>query len=179
MIMDVIVRGKNVELTQALKDHAIRKIRKLEKYFEHQPITAQAVLTVEKDRQIIEVTIPIDGFLLRAEAETPDMYSSVDMVVDKLERQHRKFKTRRDRRYATQVRGMTHALAAQQDIVPHDGPSLVRRKRFPGKPMDLDEALMQMDLLGHDFFVFRNAESDAMNVLYRRKDGDYGLLEPQ
>ena len=174
--MDVIVRGKNVEITEALRVYVTRKLGKLGKFFDHQPVTAEAVLTVEKERQIVEVTIPLEGLLLRGEEATSDMYASVDLVIDKLEKQFSKYKTRRERRYAAEVRAAAHSAAASP---PEATPALVRRKTFPGKPMSLDEALLQMDLLGHDFFVFRNADSNTMNVLYRRRDGDYGLLEPQ
>ncbi len=174
--MDVIVRGKNVEITEALRVYVTRKLGKLGKFFDHQPVTAEAVLTVEKERQIVEVTIPLEGLLLRGEEATSDMYASVDLVIDKLEKQFSKYKTRRERRYAAEVRAAAHSAAA---LPPEATPALVRRKTFPGKPMSLDEALLQMDLLGHDFFVFRNADSNTMNVLYRRRDGDYGLLEPQ
>ncbi|NMP20993.1 ribosome hibernation-promoting factor, HPF/YfiA family [Sulfobacillus harzensis] len=169
--MDVIVRGKNVEVTEALKDHVTRKLSKMEKFFDHhRSITAHAMLSVEKESQIIEVTIPMDGLLLRGEEETPDMYASVDRVVDKLERQLTKYKAR------TKPRHSTGAREGDGDRVDTE---LVRRKTFPRKPMTVDEALMQMDLLGHDFFAFTNAETDTINVVYRRQDGHYGLLEPR
>lgn len=168
--MEVIVRGKNVEVTEALRDYVIKKLGKLTRFFDHQPVTAQAVLSVEKDRQIIEVTMPVEGMLLRGEEATHDLYASIDLVVDKLEKQFAKYKTRLKRHHSPETR-TTHQT--------HSTPNLVRRKTFPVKPMSLDEALLQMDLLGHDFFAFTNAETDAINVLYRRRDGDYGLLEPQ
>lgn len=168
--MDVIVRGKNFEVTEALKDHVTRKLSKMEKYFEHREVTAHAMLTVEKERQIIEVTIPMEHLLLRGEESSPDMYVSVDRVIDKLERQLTKYKARLKPRHTNDVK---HAVDYEE---PQE---LVRRKSFPRKPMTLDEALMQMDLLGHDFFAFTNAESELINVVYRRQDGRYGLLEPR
>ncbi len=169
--MEVIVRGKNFEVTDALKEHVSKKLGKMAKLFDPNPVTAHAVLSVEKERQIVEVTLPIEGMLLRGEEATPDMYASVDLVVDKLEKQYAKFKTRLKRR---------HPLHEEpREPVLNDVATVVRRKTFPAKPMLLDEALMQMDLLGHDFFVFTNGETDIINVLYRRKDGAYGLLEPR
>lgn len=168
--MEVIVRGKNVEVTEALKDHVTRKLEKMAKFFEHQKVTAHAMLSVEKERQIVEVTVPMEGLLLRGEEATPDMYASVDHVVDKLERQLNKYRTRMRRHHAT-----PEAKPPREE----HAPGVVRRKSFPRKPMTLDEALLQMDLLGHDFFAFASADSDTINVLYRRRDGDYGLLEPR
>ncbi len=168
--MDVIVRGKNVDVTEALKDHVTRKLSKMEKFFEHQDVTAHAMLTVEKERQIIEVTVPMDGLLLRGEEASPDMYASVDRVVNKLERQLTKYRTRTKSRHGAEVKA---------DGAGHQDQELVRRKTFPRKPMTVDEAMMQMDLLGHDFFAFTNAETETINVVYRRQDGRYGLLEPR
>ncbi len=169
--MDVIVRGKNVEITDALKDYVIKKMGKMDKLLHSQPVTVHAVLSVEKERQIIEVTIPVEGLLLRAEESNADMYASVDLVIDKLERQYRKYKTREKKK-------MTQEGVSLKNLVEPSAPDLVRRKNFPVKPMSVDEALMQMDLLGHDFFAFTNADTDSINVLYRRHDGNYGLLEP-
>lgn len=168
--MDVIVRGKNFEVTEALKDHVTRKLSKMEKYFDHRDITAHAMLSVEKERQIIEVTVPMDSLLLRGEEESSDMYVAVDHVVDKLERQLVKYKARVKPRH----NGESRAWPTVEET-----PDLVRRKTFPRKPMTVDEALMQMDLLGHDFFAFTNAETEIINVVYRREDGRYGLLEPR
>ncbi len=167
--MDVIVRGKNFDVTEALKDHVTRKLSKMEKLFDHHEVTAHAMLTVEKERQIIEVTVPMEGLLLRGEEASPDMYASVDRVVDKLERQLTKYKARIKPRHTSH----THS-----DVNNFESNDLVRRKTFPRKPMTVDEALMQMDLLGHDFFAFTNGETETINVVYRRQDGRYGLLEP-
>jgi putative sigma-54 modulation protein len=168
--MDVIVRGKNFDVTEALRDHVTRKLSKMEKFFDHRQVTAHAMLTVEKERQIIEVTVPMDGLLLRGEESSPDMYASVDRVVDKLERQWNKYKARVKPRHPSEAH-IEHTDSHSQD--------LVRRKTFPRKPMTIDEALMQMELLGHDFFAFTNGETDTINVVYRRQDGRYGLLEPR
>jgi putative sigma-54 modulation protein len=169
MSLEVIVRGKNMEITDALRDHVTRKLGKLARHFDHAPVTAEALLWVEKDRQIIEVTMPVEGGrLLRGEEETPDMYTSVDRVVDKLERQLDRLKAR--------VRPRATPVPATAG--PEEG-RLVRRKTFPVKPMTPDEAILQMEMLGHDFFVFTNADTEQINVVYRRKDGNFGLLEPE
>ncbi len=169
--MDVLVRGKNVEITDALKDYVTKKMAKMAKLVNHHAVTAHVVLSVEKGRQIVEVTVPLEGYLLRAEEDNADMYASIDLVVDKLDRQYRKYKTRERKK-------LVHETNVHKSTEPTELPNVVRRKTFPVKPMTLDEALMQMDLLGHDFFAFTNAETDSINVLYRRHDGDYGLLEP-
>jgi len=174
--MDIVVRGKNLEVTSALRDHVTRKLSKLNKFLDHQNAVATAVLSIEKDRQIIEVTIPLEGgMLLRGEESTQDMYGSIDRVTDKLEHQFTKFKTRMHRYHG----GHGNPPPAVESAEEVSAADLVRKKTFPRKPMSLEEALMQMDLLGHDFFVFANGETDSTNVLYRRRDGSYGLLEPR
>lgn len=169
--MQVNVRGKNVEVTEALRDHVTRKIGKIGNHLDHQTIMAEAVLSVEKDRQIVEVTVPVEGRFLRGEESTPDMYASVDLVVDKLERQLDKLKTRMKHR--------NHVAQAKRATPLEPESQVVRRKTFPIKPMSLDEAILQLEMVGHDFFAFTNADSERINVVYRRKDGNYGLLEPQ
>lgn len=169
--MEVVVRGKNVEVTDALRSYATKKLSKLGRFFEPTASHATAVLSVEKERQIVEVTMPMEGGrLLRGEEATPDMYASVDLVVDKLEKQLDKYKARNRHRVIAAVE------SKPLNETPYD---IVKRKTFPVKPMSLEEALLQMDLLGHNFFAFANAETAAINVLYRRKDGNYGLLEPR
>lgn len=173
--MDIHVRGKNVEVTEALKEHVAKKISKLAKPLDSHATWAGVVLSLEKERQIVEVTIPLEGgYLLRGEEATLDMYASIDLVVDKLERQVRKYKTR------VKHRGKEKEIPAAevQAYAADPEPGVVRRKTFPVKPMDVEEALLQIELLGHDFFVFRNAATDVVNVLYRRRDGNFGLLEP-
>ena len=170
--MDIRVRGKNVPLTDALRDHVEKKLGKLSKHFGHDPVVAEAVLSVEKDRQMIEVTLPLPhGRVLRGQESTEDMYASVEIVVQKLERQLDKLKTHAKTR-------TPHTTERPTPIAePTDG-TVVRRKTFPDKPMTLEEAVLQMDLVSHDFFAFTNAESERINVLYRRRDGNLGLLEP-
>jgi ribosomal subunit interface protein len=174
--MKVTVIAKNMELTEALNEIVQKKISKLEKYFE-KDVEAKATLSVQKNRQIIEVTIPFNGVILRGEESTSDMYKSLDLVGDKLERQIRKQKTRLSRKHGGSVK-----FGALNDIdskVEEDLGKLVRVKKFGVKPMNSEEAILQMDLLGHNFFVFQDADTNKVNVLYKRKDGDYGLLEPE
>lgn len=174
--MQVHVRGKNISVTDALKDYAEKKVRKLEKYFNNYG-HAQVVLSVQKDSHKVEVTIPINGIILRGEETTGDMYASVDLVVDKLEKQVERYKGRllkREREAAGQMFNSGRTTREEDE-----SPKVVRTKRFAVKPMPIDEAIMQMNLLNHSFFVFRNAETEEVNVLYRRKDGNYGLIEPE
>lgn len=174
--MKVTVIAKNIELTNALKEIVEKKIRKLEKYFEGD-INAKATLSVQKNRHTIEVTIPFNGVILRGEESTDDMYKSLDLVEDKLERQIRKQKTRLSRRHGGSVR---FAEVKESDVkVAEDDGTLVKVKKFGVKPMNSEEAILQMDLLGHNFFVYQDAESSKVNVVYKRRDGNYGLLEPE
>ncbi|HLS88662.1 MAG TPA: ribosome-associated translation inhibitor RaiA [Sphingobacteriaceae bacterium] len=177
--MNIIVSGKNVEVTDALRDYVERKVGRIERYFPN-PLTAQVTLSTQRERHIVEVTVPVpaDSLLLRAEEDSGDMYASVDAAVEKLERQIRKYKTRINRR-------ARRLNARQLPLVGPDGeeegdeePRVVKTKRFSVKPMDTEEAILQMNLLGHDFFVFRDAATHQIHVVYRRKDGHYGLIEP-
>ena len=145
-------------------------------YFEVE-VEAKATLSVQKNRQIIEVTIPFNGAILRGEESTEDMYKSIDLVEDKLERQIRKQKTRLSRKHNGSVKFAILDDSKFEQI--EDDGDLVKVKKFGVKPMDSEEAILQMDLLGHNFFVYQDAESSKINVVYKRKDGNYGLLEPE
>ncbi|ALP89306.1 MULTISPECIES: ribosome hibernation-promoting factor, HPF/YfiA family [Clostridium] len=175
--MKVTVIAKNIELTQALKEIVQKKISKLEKYFEVE-VEAKATLSVQKNRQIIEVTIPFNGAILRSEESTDDMYKSIDLVEDKLERQIRKQKTRLSRKNNGSLKFAAINDSKVESNEDDEG-SLVKVKKFGVKPMDSEEAILQMDLLGHNFFVYQDSESSKVNVVYKRKDGNYGLLEPE
>lgn len=173
--MKVQVRGRNIDVTDALKDYVGKRVGKLDKFIDNFG-DAQVTLTVEKDSHRIEVTIPINGMILRGEESTGDMYTSTDLVVEKLEKQIQKYKGKLQKRGARLVNGQKIAVS----IIPDDdAPRLVRTKRFAIKPMPVDEAVLQMNLLGHAFFVFSNAETEQVNVVYKRKDGNYGLIEPE
>lgn len=177
--MQITFRGKNLDVTPAIKEHATKRISRIKRYFD-QPLTAQVRLEVERGQHIVEVTIPVGGLILRGEQRSPDMYASLDQVIDKLERQVRKYKTRINRK--PRANGSAVAVAeadTDSEAEFDDAPRLVKTKRFAIKPMDPEEAIMQMNLVGHDFFVFLNGESDEVNVVYKRHDGNYGLIEPR
>ncbi len=174
--MKTIVSGRNMSVTDALRDTIQSKLGKLDRFF-HKELEAQVTLSIEKNRHIIEVTIPFNGSILRAEEATEDMYRSIDGVVDKLTRQLEKQKNKlenRINRYET-IRFENIRVDEEDDT---EEARIVRTKRFLIKPMDSEEAVLQMELLGHNFFVFVDAETDDVNVVYKRKDGDYGLIEP-
>ncbi|MDC2866129.1 MULTISPECIES: ribosome hibernation-promoting factor, HPF/YfiA family [unclassified Bacillus (in: firmicutes)] len=174
------IRGENIEVTPALKEYVEKKLSKLERYFDTFP-EIKVNLKVYSDKQRVEVTIPFPDLLLRAEETNSDMYAAIDLVVDKLERQIRKHKTKVNRKL--REKGSVKAMlilpdqSAVQEEVAEDELELVRTKRFDLKPMDVEEAILQMDMLGHNFFVFTNSETNETNVVYGRKDGKYGLIE--
>lgn len=167
-----------MSVTPALKEYVEKRIGKFEKYFQGGLREAIVTLVVERELHRVEVTIPLNGYILRGEEETTDMYTSIDNVVEKLESQVRKYKTRINK----QVKNLSVL-----DLVPNNTtakeeqaePKIVRTKRFAVKPMAEEEAILQMELLGHSFFVFLNAETEEVNVIYKRKDGNYGLIEPE
>jgi putative sigma-54 modulation protein len=174
--MIVTVKGKNVEVTDALRDYSEKKATKVSKFFEKSPVGAQVTLSTERGRHIVDITIQVNGLLLRGEEKTNDMYASIDGAIDKIERQVHKFKTRINRKLHNDNKVILTPVTPVEESA---APVIKRTKRFAVKPMSAEEAVMQMDLLGHDFFVFSNGETDEINVVYRRKDGNYGLIEPE
>lgn len=176
--MQISVRSKNIELTAALRDYTEKKVSRLEKYFDGlEKADALATLSVERGRHIVDVTISLGHVLLRAEERSSDMYASIDLVTEKLEKQVIRYKDRLQRKREHQ-QAVAAGVAVQEEWGGLDRPRIVRSKAFEFKPMDIDEAIMQMDMLGHDFFVFANSKTEKVNVVYRRKNGDYGLIEP-
>lgn len=178
------VRGENIEVTKAIRDYAEKKVAKLERFFTDVPdATAYVNLKVYPDKTAkAEVTIPLSFLVLRAEETTPDLYASIDFVVDKLERQVRKYKTKINRKSREKgFDGIKQADLADTVVVEekHEEPELeiVRSKRINLKPMDSEEAVLQMNMLGHDFFIYTDAETMEISIVYRRKDGRYGLIE--
>ena len=174
--MRVTVIGKNINVTPALREIVEKKISKMDKYFEPN-VTARATLTVQKNSQIFEVTIPFNGVILRCEESTDDMYKSIDLVEAKLERQIRKQRTKLQRRNNDSLRFTNFEPLTVEENEEKDG-DIVKVKRFYIKPMSPEEAMLQMELIEHNFFVYRDADSNNVNVIYKRKDGNYGLLEP-
>ncbi|MDA8227807.1 MAG: ribosome-associated translation inhibitor RaiA [Desulfitobacterium hafniense] len=175
--MNIIIRGKHIEVTDALKEYVLKRVGKLDKYSD-EFMDVQVTLLVERGRHRVEVTAPINGLILRGEEETADMYSSIDLVIEKLERQIDKYRTRIAKRMRSRMlkdHETEHPVLDRAD----DSETVVKSKKFAVKPMSVDEAIMQMNLIGHNFFVFTNDENHKMNVVYRRNNGDYGLLEPE
>lgn len=179
--MQFQVKSRNVEVSDAIKTYAVEKLSKLERQLDDPRVELE--LAVEKNpsiaaNQVAEATIWTTGPVLRAREASPDMRSSIDQLVEKLERQVTRYRTRRRdrRRRAARANGP----AAAVDSVPADEtPEIVKTKHFALTPLSAEEAVLQLELVGHDFFVFRNAASEAVNVVYRRRDGGYGLIEPQ
>jgi putative sigma-54 modulation protein len=176
--MKLDIRGRNIEVTDALRDYVDKRLSKLERYIEEMKV-AQVALSVEGDLHKVEVTIPLNGIILRGEEATEDMYSAIDLVEEKLEKQIAKYRTRIMKKYRSSgLKKMVNGTAEEPEAVEAHSGQVVKTKRFAVKPMDVEEAVMQMNLLGHSFFVFRNSDNDEVNVVYRRNDGNYGLIEP-
>ncbi|MEC0183474.1 ribosome-associated translation inhibitor RaiA [Paenibacillus peoriae] len=182
--MNLTVRGQQIEVTDALKDYVDKKFSRLEKYFDAPPTSDGSVtLSTTRDLHTVEVTIPLPGLVLRAEDESDDMYASIDAVVDKLERQIRKNKTKLNRKF--RQKGSLKTLFVEDPagnvVVAEDAEldelEVVRTKRFLLKPMDVEEAILQMNMVGHNFFVFANIDNEEVSVVYKRNDGKYGLIE--
>ncbi len=175
--MKTIINGKNIEITEGLRERVTKKIAKLNRFFDTEA-EAHVTLGVQKLRQIAEITISYNGIVLRAEESNEDMYISIDKAVDLIERQIRKNKTRLEKRlYENDFRVENFTFT---DEIPEEKEfNIVRSKRFAIKPMDIEEAILQMNLLGHEFFMFFNADTNHSNVVYKRKDGNYGLIEPE
>ena len=174
--MRYTITGRNIEVTPGLKAAVEKKIGKLEHFFT--PDTEVVVtLSVEKERQKIEVTIPTEYVLLRAEVVDQDLYNAIDLVIDKLEGQIRKYKTRLNRK--SKDNKLAFNLASIEPLDDEEEDVLVKTKTITPKPMDMEEAIMQMELIGHSFFVYRDTETDAISIVYRRNDGDYGLIETE
>ncbi len=176
--MRFTITGRNIDVTDGLRSAVEEKIGKLERYFK--PDTEVLVtLSVEKDRQKIEVTIPVKGNIIRSEQVSSDMYVSIDLVEEIIERQLKKYKTKLvDAKQSGGSASFSQAYMDEEYDDP-DEIKIVRTKRFGIKPMDPEEACVQMELLGHSFYVFRNSETDEVNVVYKRKNDTYGLIEPE
>lgn len=171
--MELNIRGDKLVVTKAIKDYVIDKISKLDKYFEDpSKIKTSVIIRVKNDEQIIEVTVPTSKFTLRAEEKHQDLYAAIDLVVDKLERQIRKNKTKLNK-YKNVIQ-----FNAQLDEIEEteEESKIIKRKNITTKPMDEEEAILQMELLNHDFFVFKNVDEECVSVIYKRKDADYGII---
>lgn len=177
--MRYTITGRNVEITDGLKKAVEEKLHKLEKYFT-EDTEAKITLSVQKESHKIEVTIPTKQGLIRAEEVSGDMYVSIDKVESIIERQIKKFKNKLvDRKQSSVSFSDFFIKEDYSDSDEEDEIKIVKTKRFSIKPMDPEEACLQMELLGHDFYVFRDAVSDEICVVYKRKDGKYGIIEPE
>ena len=200
--MHVTVTGKNIELTKALKEYLVDKLNRAQKHFEH-PLEAIAILSVSKNpsmsnNQTAEVTIKINGSIIRGEESTENMYASIDLVADKIERQLRKFKTKYSQK-PSKIKDLKQLEPYEASIEDDEDefdinsielktvnpnkvelmPKIVRSKRYPLKPLTPEEAVKHMEVLGHEFFMFINKESKQVNTVYTRKDGNFELIEPE
>ena len=164
--MELTVRGKNLEITEALRTYVEKHTGKIQRYFD-KPIKINVLLRISNMTKTCEVTAFVDGVILRGVEKSDDMYKSIDLVFDKVERQIHKYKTR-----------LAKQFVSEKESVPGESEfEIVRQKRFTINPMSPEEAILQMNLLGHNFFMFFNSETEAMAVVYRRDDGKYGLID--
>ncbi len=175
-IMRFIITGRNIDVTEGLKSAVEEKLGKLDRFFAPET-EVNVTLSVEKERQKIEVTIPVKGNIIRSEQVSSDMYVSIDLVEEVIERQLKKYKNKI-------VSKQQNVAAFAQEFVDkdyddEDDVKIIRTKRFGIKPMDPEEACVQMELLGHNFYVFFNSETEEVNVVYKRKGNTYGLIEPE
>lgn len=176
MLMKFVIVGKNIDVTPGLKSAVEDKIGKLAKYF-NEDTQVNVTLSVEKDSQKIEVTIPVKGKIIRSEQTSSDMYVSIDLVEEIIERQLKKYKSKivdkQERNSSFRPEFVDREYEDEEEI------KIIRSKKFDIKPMYPEDACIQMELLGHDFFVFCNAETEQVNVVYKRKGNTYGLIEPE
>lgn len=171
------IHGKKVEVTEAIETYIEAKIGKLDKYFENpEELTATVVIRIRNTEQIVEVTIPAKGVILRAEESHKDLYAAIDLVSEKIERQIRKNKTRL-RKHNKRKENIAEFILDFDIVQDQDEEVVVKRKQIDMKPMSEEEAILQMELLGHAFFVFKDVETGNVCILYRRKDNNYGLIE--
>ncbi len=174
--MELQIRGDKITVTKSIKDYVIDKLARLDKYFENpRNIKAQVIIRVRNNEQIIEVTVPTNKFTLRAEEKHDDLYAAIDLVIDKLERQIRKNKTKLNNKYKNVIQldiNTDFEIADDEE----EEEKIVKRKNIDTKPMDEEEAILQMDLLNHDFFVFKNVDEECVSVMYKRKDGNFGII---
>lgn len=173
--MKFVYTGRGMEVSDGLKARAEKKLGKMERYFNQEAEATVRFKQQKGARNIVEVTLSVGGLILRAEECSNDMYLSIDRAVDKLESQLRRYRTKLDKH----LREARPEEAIPEPIYEEANYDVVRVKRFAVKPMSVEDAITQMELLGHDFFLFLNEETDIMSVLYRRNDGSYGLLQPE
>lgn len=172
-MMNYIITGRKVEVTDGLRERVYKRLGKLEKYFKDEP-EVRVTLTAIKDRHTVEVTIFSTGVMYRAEETDTDMYAAIDKIVDVIERQLRRHKTHLEKKLKKGA--FDTSVAIDENVEEEKEFKVVKVKRFSFKPMSVEEAILQMNLLGHEFFVFNNAEDDATCIVYKRKDGNYAMI---
>lgn len=176
--MKVSIRGKNITVTQGIQEKVEKKLSKLDKYFITKDVEAKVLVRTYPTGQKIEVTIPTEYVLLRAEEVNDDLYDAIDLVIDKLEGQIRKYKTKLSRK--SKNNKLAFNIATLEELDDDDEEDvIVKTKTIDPKPMDMEEAIMQMELIGHTFFVYLDSESNKVSVVYKRDNGGYGLLETE
>ena len=179
--MKISVRGDKVKVTEAMNNYVVEKLKKIDKYLDDpEAVNANVVVRVEKQGQKVEITIPLKNFMLRAEETQEDIYAAVDTIVDKIERQIRKNKTKLESqaKKSREVKGF--AIESIEDIEEEEVETvIVKRKKVDVKPMSEEEAVLQMELLGHDFYLFKDAETMKPTLVYKRKDNQYGIIETE
>jgi len=179
--MQVNVTFRHVDSSDSLREYAVDRLNRVNKYIDS-ACEANVVLTVEKFRHIAEVTILFDGYKINGQEETGDLYSAIDMVIDKIERQIKKYRgkiRRRKPNHRITSLGYTMNVLSADDDAEEEGVRVIETQNEYAKPMDVDEAVMQLDLAGQDFLVFTNSQSQQINVIYKRNDGHYGLIQPE
>lgn len=181
--MNYNIRGENIEVTPAIREYVEKKVAKLDRYFTESPnANVNVNLKVYQDKKSkVEITIPMKDLVLRAEELHEDMYAAIDLITDKLERQIRKHKTKVNRKFREKesLKDFAPIFTEVEAVEEDEDLEVVRTKSFDLKPMDSEEAILQMNMLGHSFYVFTNAETNQTNVVYKRNDGRYGLIEAQ
>ncbi|WNF22604.1 ribosome hibernation-promoting factor, HPF/YfiA family [Mesobacillus jeotgali] len=181
--MNYNIRGENIEVTPAIREYVEKKVAKLDRYFTESPnANVNVNLKVYQDKKSkVEITIPMKDLVLRAEELHEDMYAAIDLITDKLERQIRKHKTKVNRKFREKesLKDYAPIFTEVEQVEEDEDLEVVRTKSFDLKPMDSEEAILQMNMLGHSFYVFTNAETNQTNVVYKRNDGRYGLIEAQ
>ena len=176
--MDIIIRGSKLEITESMESYAKEKLSKLDKYVEDANAKATVLAKVKGHENKVEVTIPLKNLILRAEEVQEDFYAAIDVVIDKLERQIRKNKTRIESTKKKEIRDFSYDYISEiPEEDEEEEEKIVKRKKIDLKPMDEEEAILQMELLGHSFYLFKDMETGKPTLVYKRKDGNYGVIE--
>ena len=176
--MNCSIRGEKIRVTKAIDSYINTKLSRIDKYFKNEDIDAKVLIKLKGKKQAIEVTIPYDKYTLRSESEHDDLYAAIDLVVDKLEGQIRKNKAK----VKKQVKKDSTLINFEYEITKEEekaykGKKIVKRKSLEMKPMDEEEAMLELELVGHDFFIYRDVHTGSVNIIYKRKDGNYGVIE--